>query len=62
VSKIYRFRNLLTRNILLIAAICFGVLLPFLIALSSGNLAIPHNDAWSHSRIAKTFADTGEFE
>lgn len=61
-SKIYRFRNLLTRNILLIAAICFGVLLPFLIALSSGNLAIPHNDAWSHSRIAKTFADTGEFE
>lgn len=28
----------------------------------SGNLAIPHNDAWSHSRIARTFAETGEIK
>jgi hypothetical protein len=32
------------------------------IAFTSGNLGIPHNDAWSHSRIAVNYATTGEIQ
>ena len=43
----------------LIAIGCVCVVLPVLVSALSGNLAIPHNDAWSMSRIAQTFARTG---
>ena len=43
----------------LIAIGCVSVVLPLLASALSGNLAIPHNDAWSMSRIAETFARTG---
>ena len=39
-----------------------GTILPWLVALLSGNLVIPHNDAWSHSKIGQIFGQTGEFQ
>lgn len=39
-----------------------GVGLPLLLAGTTGSLAIPHNDAWSHSKIAQHFAATGELQ
>lgn len=35
---------------------------PLAIAWLTGSLRIPHNDAWSHSKIAQTFARTGEIQ
>jgi len=43
----------------LILAIALGVLLPVVVAAVTGNLSIPHNDAWSYSRIAQTYGRTG---
>lgn len=34
--------------------------LPLAQAAVTGALSIPHNDAWSHARIARTFAETGQ--
>jgi hypothetical protein len=45
--------------LLLTAALVLGVFLPLLMAALTGNLSIPHNDAWSYSRIAQTFGKTG---
>ena len=39
-----------------------GAVLPVLVAGVSGNLSIPHNDAWAYSRIAATFGEDGRFE
>lgn len=41
--------------------VAFGVGLPLLIAVITGNIAIPHNDAWAYSRITRTFWSTGQF-
>ncbi len=38
-----------------------GVGLPLLVAAVTGNLAIPHNDAWSYSRITRDLWLTGHF-
>lgn len=43
-----------------------GAALPILLiavglAIYTDSLRIPHNDAWSHSKIAKHFAETGEW-
>lgn len=46
---------------LLVAALV-GVFIPVAVAAATGNLAIPHNDAWSYSRIAQTFARTGHIQ
>lgn len=35
---------------------------PGLLAVVTGSLAIPHNDAWAHSLIAQHFARSGSFE
>ena len=43
-----------------IILVCVGI--PTLLAAVTGSLAIPHNDAWSHSRIAKVFGTTGQIE
>lgn len=43
----------------LLTALMFGVFIPVLLAALSGNLTIPHNDAWSYSRIAQEFGRTG---
>lgn len=48
--------------VLLSAAGVFGVLLPVTLALVTGGLAIPHNDAWSYGRIAQTFGYSGRIE
>ena len=40
-----------------VGGVCVG--LPVVVSALSGNLTIPHNDAWSMSRIAQTFATTG---
>lgn len=42
-------------------ALVVGVLigLPLAISLLTGSLYIPHNDAWSHSKIAQEYAATG---
>lgn len=47
------------RRVLLAAALLAGIVLPLLAAALTGNLSIPHNDAWSYSRIAQTFGRTG---
>lgn len=44
--------------LIVVGLACVGV--PLVIAAWTGNLAIPHNDAWSMSRITATFARTGQ--
>ncbi len=44
----------------LAGAVVLAAVVPVLLAAVSGSLAIPHNDAWSYSRIAQHFAGTGE--
>ena len=44
----------------LVLLACLFVVPPVVIAACIGSLDIPHNDAWSHSRIAQTFAETGQ--
>lgn len=44
-------------------AVFFGIVavsvgLPLLLAVLTGSIGIPHNDAWSHSKIAQEFAHT----
>jgi hypothetical protein len=39
--------------------IAVAVVLPVVMAALSGNLAIPHDDAWAYSKIAQSFARTG---
>ncbi|SER50199.1 Dolichyl-phosphate-mannose-protein mannosyltransferase [Propionibacterium cyclohexanicum] len=48
------------RGLALIVSICVGF--PLALAAATGSLAIPHNDAWSHSKIARVFAMTGHLE
>jgi Dolichyl-phosphate-mannose-protein mannosyltransferase len=43
----------------LVAVIGLSVILPTVLAALTGNLAIPHNDAWAYSLIAEHFARTG---
>jgi hypothetical protein len=43
--------------LLVIAAL--GVVVPWMVAAITGNLAIPHNDSWSYSRSAEIFARSG---
>jgi hypothetical protein len=45
--------------VLLVAALV-GV--PLALSAMVGAWAVPHNDAWSHSKIAETFAQTGRVE
>lgn len=47
---------------LLAASVILAVALPLLLAVVSGSLRIPHNDAWAYSRIAQNFARTGHIE
>jgi hypothetical protein len=49
-------------RVLLAAAVLLGVLVPVVLAVMTGGLSIPHNDAWSYSRIAQTFGLTGRIE
>lgn len=48
--------------VLIAAAGLLGVLVPLALAIATGGLSIPHNDAWSYSRIAQTFGNTGRIE
>ncbi|MFC4606078.1 hypothetical protein [Rhodococcus kronopolitis] len=48
--------------VLLAAAGLLGVLVPLTLAVVTGGLSIPHNDAWSYSRIAQTFGSDGRIE
>jgi hypothetical protein len=48
--------------VLFAAAVLLGVLVPVALAVATGSLSIPHNDAWSYSRIAQTFGLTGRIE
>ncbi|MFW8745199.1 hypothetical protein, partial [Mesorhizobium japonicum] len=45
----------------LVAALTAAII-PLVIAAASGNLSIPHNDAWAYSRIAEVFWSTGRVE
>lgn len=46
-----------------LAALVGGLVgVPLALATATGSLAIPHNDAWSHSRIAQVFARTGDIQ
>lgn len=48
--------------VLIASAGLLGVLVPLALAIATGGLSIPHNDAWSYSRIAQTFGFTGRIE
>jgi hypothetical protein len=48
--------------LLLTGVLVMSVGIPLVLAISTGSIAIPHNDAWSHSRIAQNFATTGRIE
>ncbi len=50
------------RNRILLLALLFGSVLPTTISWLSGNLGIPHNDAWAYSRIAQEYALTGQIQ
>lgn len=52
-------RSLGSRYGFLGGALLIGVAAPLVVAGISGNLSIPHNDAWSYSRIAEHFGETG---
>ncbi|MFI6759065.1 hypothetical protein ACIBF5_07970 [Micromonospora sp. NPDC050417] len=47
-------------RILLGLALLIIVIAPVVLAVVSGSISIPHNDAWSYSRIAQEFGRTGE--
>lgn len=48
--------------VLLGALIAAAVGIPVILSIWTGSLAIPHNDAWSHSKIAQTFSQSGTWE
>jgi hypothetical protein len=48
------------RGLLLTAVLGCAVGVPVALAFLTGSIAIPHNDAWSHSKIAEGFARDGE--
>jgi hypothetical protein len=51
------------RHLIPVAGIlCFCVGWPVLLAVLTGSLAIPHNDAWAHSLIAQHYARSGSVE
>lgn len=54
--------SVLNRYRWLLPALLLGIVLPVLVAGVSGNLTIPHNDAWSYSRIARTFGLEGRIQ
>ena len=39
-----------------------GVVAPLVLAVGSGSIAVPHNDAWAYSKIAQDFATTGSLD
>ncbi|RKR90311.1 hypothetical protein BDK92_4681 [Micromonospora pisi] len=47
-------------RVLLGFALLIIVVAPVALAVISGSISIPHNDAWSYSRIAQEFGRTGE--
>jgi Dolichyl-phosphate-mannose-protein mannosyltransferase len=49
-------------GLLLFGALAAGFLLPLWASVASGSIAIPHNDAWSYSRIAQEFGRTGHIK
>ncbi|MFK3981018.1 hypothetical protein ACI2K4_11650 [Micromonospora sp. NPDC050397] len=53
-------RRVAAPRVVLAAALTVVVLAPVVLAVVSGSLAIPHNDAWSYSRIGQRFGETGE--
>lgn len=49
-----------TPRVILGLAMLIVVVVPVVLAAVSGSLSIPHNDAWSYSRIAQEYGRTGE--
>jgi hypothetical protein len=47
-------------RVLLTFALLIVVILPVVLSATTGSLSIPHNDAWSYSRIAEEFGRSGE--
>ena len=51
------------RDVAALAAVVVAAIgVPLLLSTVTGSLGIPHNDAWSHARIAQTFATSGRIE
>jgi hypothetical protein len=48
-----------TRFWALLGIVAMATSLPVALAIFTGSIAIPHNDAWSHSKIAEEFGRTG---
>lgn len=50
------------KEIIPVAVAVFSIVLISVgLSIHTGSIGIPHNDAWSHSKIAKHFAETGEW-
>ncbi len=52
------FREIIPATLAVFSIILISVGL----SIHTGSFGIPHNDAWSHSRIAQHFAETGEWK
>ena len=47
-------------RILLACGLLVAIVLPLALGVETGSISIPHNDAWSYSRIGQHFGRTGE--
>lgn len=54
-----RPRTGVRHRLALAIVVVLGVGVPFVVALATGSLSIPHNDSWSYGKIAQIFAETG---
>jgi hypothetical protein len=47
-------------RLMLACGLLIAVVLPLAMAIGTGSISIPHNDAWSYSRIGQQFGRSGE--
>jgi len=58
-AKVAPWRSGVRRRTALASLVVFAVGVPFILALTTHSLFIPHNDGWSYSKAAQLFAETG---
>ena len=50
------------RTLALVLLLALATGLPLGLSIATGSISIPHNDAWSHAKIAQEFGRTGAFQ
>ena len=59
-AEVERPRAGVRHRLALAIVVALGVGVPFVVAITTGSLSIPHNDSWSYGKIAQIFAETGK--